>query len=108
MITDPYALAVAETFTRRYDTRKASADVADAVRAFADLGNVAPPAGGSRAWSLTVGAVLLVLLAGMVAGAAGVAYAQGARGVCAEEDSPACVWVGPLQGNHRGRVVINP
>jgi hypothetical protein len=40
-------------------------------------------------------------------GAAGMAYAQGARGVCATEDSTACVWVGPLQGNHGGRIVVN-
>jgi hypothetical protein len=27
--------------------------------------------------------------------------------ICPHEDSTYCVWVGPLQGNHRGNVVFN-
>lgn len=49
--------------------------------------------------------VALVLLP--VLGAAGTLYVQGARGVCATEDSVSCVWFGPWQGNGRGRVVVN-
>lgn len=56
------------------------------------------------ALALATAAVTFALI-GM--GAVGMAYAQGARGVCATEDSPACVWVGPVQGNHGGRIVVN-
>lgn len=27
--------------------------------------------------------------------------------LCPEEDSPHCVWIGPLQGNGTGAIVIN-
>ena len=43
----------------------------------------------------------------LVLGAAGVLYLQGARGVCAAEDSVSCVWFGPVQGNGGGRIVVN-
>lgn len=36
---------------------------------------------------------------------AGVAAAQSV--ICEEEDSLNCVWVGPLQGNGQGAIVIN-
>jgi hypothetical protein len=29
------------------------------------------------------------------------------RDLCATEDSAACVWAGPAQGNHRGKIVFN-
>ncbi len=30
-----------------------------------------------------------------------------ARVACPEEDSPACIWWGPFQGNGRGSIVVN-
>ncbi len=32
---------------------------------------------------------------------------MGVRGVCASEDSPSCIWIGPVQGNGGGGIVIN-
>ncbi len=65
------------------------------------------PAATVRRASVLALAAFAAVLALLGIGAAGMAYAQGARGVCATEDSPACVWFGPLQGNHRGRIVVN-
>lgn len=62
-----------------------------------------------KRWLLlvAVGATMSTL-ATMMLGAVGMAYAQGARGVCVTEDSPSCVWIGPLQGEHPGgRIVVN-
>ncbi len=59
---------------------------------------------------MTVRAVLVAVVAGLLAFAAGAVVmlaAQGVRRVCPTEDSPSCVWVGPVQGNGRGRVVVN-
>ncbi len=47
------------------------------------------------------------LLFAALLGAAGMAYAQGARGICAAEFSPSCVWLGPLQNNGKGLIVVN-
>lgn len=52
-----------------------------------------------------VGAAVALVMAAV--GAVTVLAAQGVRGVCASEDSVSCVWIGPVQGNGRGRVVVN-
>lgn len=57
-------------------------------------------------WLLAVG-VLFGALTVLGVGAVGALYVQGARGVCPTEDSVSCVWVGPVQGNGGGRVVVN-
>ncbi len=58
------------------------------------------------AWALAVLAVL-ASAAFTGVGAVGVLYAQGARTVCATEDSPSCVWIGPVQGNRHGPIIVN-
>lgn len=50
----------------------------------------------------------LLLVVALVAGLAGVDPVPGVTGLCRTEDSVGCVWVGPLQGNGRGRIVFNP
>ena len=53
---------------------------------------------------MTRRAFVAVLLA-VAAGFGGGLLAAGS--LCPTEDSVGCVWVGPLQGNHRGGVVVN-
>lgn len=56
-----------------------------------------------RRFALVVTVAVLALFAGIAISLA----AQGARGICQHEDSTSCVWVGPVQGNGSGRVVVN-
>ncbi len=68
------------------------------------------PAGqraGRRSARWPMAGAVIALVVGCVLAAAGWAYLQGARGICPTEDSVSCVWIGPLQGNHRGAVVVN-
>lgn len=51
-----------------------------------------------------VGLSAVVAVSGVAAGLS----LAGVRGMCPAEDSAGCVWVGPLQGNGHGAVVINP
>ncbi len=62
--------------------------------------SVEPKRNRHRVRMVTVAVVLAVLGAVVVA-------VSGVRGVCPTEDSTGCVWVGPLQGNGRGAVVVN-
>ncbi len=52
--------------------------------------------------------LVATLAVGAGAGSIATLAAQGARGVCPREDSPACVWIAPVQGNGAGRIVVNP
>jgi hypothetical protein len=52
--------------------------------------------------------IVLALTVGVAAGSVATLAAQGARGVCAREDSPACVWIAPVQGNNAGQITVNP
>lgn len=52
-------------------------------------------------------AATALMVALVLTGAVGVLLVQGARGVCATEDSVSCVWISPVQGNGGGRVVVN-
>ena len=60
-----------------------------------------------RAWPSTVALSLAMLAVGLLLGAVAMLFAQGARGICHAEDSPSCVWFGPLQGNRHGAIVVN-
>lgn len=51
-------------------------------------------------------ALVTVVGLGFLVGVAAILTAQGVRGVCPSEDSPSCVWITPVQGNHGGRPVI--
>jgi hypothetical protein len=53
------------------------------------------------------GTVLACLALGLALSAVAAMYAKGARGICRHEYSRSCVWFGPVQGNHAGRIVVN-
>jgi len=65
------------------------------------------PAGRRRRRVRLLVAGVVIAATAATAGAAGALYAQGARHVCRAEYDTACVWVGPLQGDGRGAVIVN-